>query len=320
MIQTPTVFILGAGASKPYGLPTGVELRDLLIEKLRGAQSNKGGPGIVLSELGHTDHEMRDFAESLQGSGQPSVDAFLAERDNFLTVGKRALAGYLIEMERMSHLTETTRDRRERAVRHGEAADQDDRWYDYVWTQMSDSGRDGITKNQVAFVTLNYDRPLEAYLTAAIRDSYGLTDPEAASILAEIPIIHVYGQLGKLHSRNAAEVRAYDQIVTSDSVLVASEQIVVMPEGDLDSPALEEASHLIQNARRVVFLGFGYHPENMIRLRMPQHVKSSPPNRFFGSASGLKRAEKTRISSSWQIKLGDASHKCRDYLREEIEL
>lgn len=30
MIKTNTLFILGAGASKPFGYPTGKELRDLI--------------------------------------------------------------------------------------------------------------------------------------------------------------------------------------------------------------------------------------------------------------------------------------------------
>jgi hypothetical protein len=34
MIDTETVFILGAGASKPYGYPTGYELKEFICEKL----------------------------------------------------------------------------------------------------------------------------------------------------------------------------------------------------------------------------------------------------------------------------------------------
>lgn len=32
MISKKTVLILGAGASKPYGLPLGMELRDIVIK------------------------------------------------------------------------------------------------------------------------------------------------------------------------------------------------------------------------------------------------------------------------------------------------
>jgi len=33
MIDTPTLFILGAGASKPYGYPTGAELRTDIVKQ-----------------------------------------------------------------------------------------------------------------------------------------------------------------------------------------------------------------------------------------------------------------------------------------------
>jgi hypothetical protein len=33
MINKKTVLVLGAGASKPYGLPLGTELRDSVIKK-----------------------------------------------------------------------------------------------------------------------------------------------------------------------------------------------------------------------------------------------------------------------------------------------
>ena len=34
MIETPTLFVLGAGASKPYGYPTGPELRSEIVPTL----------------------------------------------------------------------------------------------------------------------------------------------------------------------------------------------------------------------------------------------------------------------------------------------
>jgi hypothetical protein len=36
MITTPTVFILGAGASKPYGFPDGAGLREALLQGVIG--------------------------------------------------------------------------------------------------------------------------------------------------------------------------------------------------------------------------------------------------------------------------------------------
>ena len=38
MIETPTVLILGAGASKPYDYPLGIDLKDKIIRRLYALQ------------------------------------------------------------------------------------------------------------------------------------------------------------------------------------------------------------------------------------------------------------------------------------------
>ncbi len=61
MITKPTVFILGAGASKPFGYPTGNELKDLIVKHFDpGSTGHKN-----LTSLGIKISSIEDFKSAL---------------------------------------------------------------------------------------------------------------------------------------------------------------------------------------------------------------------------------------------------------------
>src|SRR5229473_2611714 len=94
MITTPTVFILGAGASMPYGFPSGAEMvRDIC-----------NAPESELDSFGVSQTDYHEFATELRNSDQPSVDAFLELRRKFERVGKTAIAYHLVRCESLALL------------------------------------------------------------------------------------------------------------------------------------------------------------------------------------------------------------------------
>jgi hypothetical protein len=97
MITKPTVLILGAGASMPYGFPSG---RDLLKTILDGLQPNTSSTlHTTLEELGMTKDCIWTFRNDLYYSGSSSVDAFLEHRQEFLEIGKLAIMLSLMPLE-----------------------------------------------------------------------------------------------------------------------------------------------------------------------------------------------------------------------------
>jgi hypothetical protein len=101
VINTPTVLVLGAGASCPYGLPTAKELKGLIRE----AFSHPTGKACqLLGSANHSPQDFFQFREAFLRSGQPSVDAFLEGRPEFLAVGKLAIAYCLIPFENENKL------------------------------------------------------------------------------------------------------------------------------------------------------------------------------------------------------------------------
>src|SRR6266498_1227589 len=97
MIEKPTVLILGAGASEPYGFPTGGELQDEIID---GCQREDSPIWGHLSNLAFTSLAIQDFGKQLLHAKRPSVDRFLESRENpYLRIGTAAIVSALIPKE-----------------------------------------------------------------------------------------------------------------------------------------------------------------------------------------------------------------------------
>lgn len=104
MIKRPTVFVLGAGASYPYGFPTG---EGLVTEIIGLASKNRTLDAFLYN--GCVDQDVKRFAVDLADSDALSVDAFLEHRPDFLKIGKLAVCLSLIPRERDSVLSRNYR-------------------------------------------------------------------------------------------------------------------------------------------------------------------------------------------------------------------
>jgi len=275
MIETKTVLVLGAGASAPYGFPTG----DALI---RGVRDLEGSPEMGKrcgGLLEYIDHLVSDGASSWSGLGgwmkglnaelykarPSSIDEFLERRPDLADAGKLAISVLLLRAEEKSG-----------------AYLWDDltggHWYDYLKARMSGPPQ-SFEKNQVRIITFNYERSLEHYLCESLRSYYrtDLTEEEYCEIISQIPFVHVYGSLGplpwqataaSLPEENAVPYGAHDY----PYILRASQNIKILHEGVAEDTVQEFgiAQEWLQWADRILFLGFGFHPDNVKRLALGQ--------------------------------------------------
>ena len=244
MIDEPTVLVLGAGASQPYGFPTGRELLkqvcNLDIAKM---------PEAVRPDA----HEMKQFQTELQSSARNSVDAFLEHRDEYEDLGKKAMAHCLLSSE-------------SRAQLHNLDDDSWASWYRYLFGSM-DTKFERFHENKVRVVTFNYDRSLEQFLCTSLCNAYGKSKHEAAQQLEQIEIVHVHGQLGQLPWRSGSDVDVVDfGKPEPKEIMTAVKSIKIVSEGIDDTPEFEAAHRLMRWAKRIYFLGFGYAPVNLVRL------------------------------------------------------
>src|SRR6478752_2157355 len=98
MLKKRHVLVLGAGASQPFGLPTGIELSQLMTTRL--IQGNAAFKS--LTDLGIEPGHINFFRDAFFRSGKNSVDAFLEHRPDLMTLGKLATAAVLIPYEQES--------------------------------------------------------------------------------------------------------------------------------------------------------------------------------------------------------------------------
>lgn len=268
MIHRRTVFILGSGASAPFGFPLG---RSLLLRVVDWIQRREANLYQVLAGCGFSDGHMQDFARELEMSMQPSVDAFLENRPEFLEVGKASIAAALIPYEAESNLL------RSRSEPH---------WYEYLFSRLGPTRAD-YEQGELSVITFNYDRSFEHFLFLSLRASFGLLGDECKSLLQVVPVVHVYGQLGAL-DYISPDGRRYYPDLTPQIVKKYSKEIRIVHEGLPDDPQFKQAHDWLSKAEVVCFLGFGYHKSNVERLRLDLVQQGAP---VYGSVYGMMSSE-----------------------------
>ena len=294
MIDTRTVLILGAGASVPFGFPAGVTFLRQVLWCL--GQDDLWQPPHFERE------KVKDFRLALRDSGTESVDAFLEHRPEFVGIGKTAMAYVLLPCEKTGSLFDIER--------------TETNWYNELFAKMK-APKEAFGDNNVSFVTFNYDRSLEQFLFTALCKLYNLDAPACAHTLARIPITHVHGQLGLLPwQEHLPETRgptfsrppvlAYGQTQGIQDAIRAAESIRIISDSidDIEQDReFSKARQLLQEADRVVFLGFRFHQQNVERLGIPNvfvHGEGRP--KVFGCVYGMEEPEREFVRSRYGVR------------------
>jgi len=285
----------------PFGFPSGLQLwKELAAPDLDGGLT---GVHDTLIRNGHPATDVREFARALLLSGRASVDAFLEHRPEFLPIGKAAIAAALIPYEVPFALF-----RRSQGLS----------LYDYLWSKMNATPRD-FARNRVAFITFNYDRSLEQYLSSALSNSYDISNSESSALLETFPIIHLHGILGQHPAYARAAYREYEPVLSREALDLAASAIRVIHEKVDDDLGFVNARLTLQQFDQVVFLGFGYDPTNLARLlvqEIPQRTAR------YGTAYDLTDQERRAIVDRFggSIVLGQRDQTSVAFLRETVPL
>lgn len=299
MIEGKTVFVLGAGASCPYGYKTGIELRNEIIRSFprrigilreRETQWSRDLPSTQLAEA---------FVKDFDDASNNSIDLFLSRRSimpEIVKTGKMAIVATILHHEKGSKFNSAIYDKRSEDS------------YNYIFTQMINHMRTpddlSLEENDVSFITFNYDRSLEAFLHLALTKSY---DPRYTgaleSKLRAIEIVHVYGVVAGLpwqDKKVGYKINHPIEEIFPTHIHHCTEQIRVIDE-DRDHPNVLRAQELLREASRVFFLGFGFAQENLDVLGIPDTLPKGKP--IFGTVMGFEDGEKKKLEHT----LGETS-------------
>lgn len=294
MIDKPIVFILGAGASMPYGLLSGPQLRAEICAAADGSPSHV--LNILLEQkLGISRFEVQKFAAAFRGSARLSIDAFLSQRKEFVDIGKLCIAVELCRREDPSAILRAS----------------DDNWYELLWDAMT---RDGATlsdvrNSRIHVVTFNYDRSLEQFLFEATKNAFGVSDEDALSTVRSMNINHVYGCLGEFGVAFTERARPYSTDVSKGSLEIAAKGLRIIPEARDDDNAFHHARDAIARCEKLCVLGFGFDFLNLERLKARaalEHLRNKPDivASTFGKTNAEVMAYRHRIctpDNPWRV-------------------
>jgi hypothetical protein len=248
MSTVSNVLILGAGASVDFGFPSGPRL----LEDICAFDDARIK---YLIDCGCKEGNARKFIGALRDSHILSVDRFLEINDEFLTVGKTAIAAVLLEYEKASAITEK----------------RTENWYRLLLNELIDRGG-AFPRVPLKVVTFNYDRSLEEYLFRTLPHIYtGKSELAYAQYVAQLSIYHIYGSLGTLPEQECYEKRSrvvgYGKCGDANATKLAAESIILQPETSREiGLGFSSARDIICDAYNVFFLGFGYDLTNVNRL------------------------------------------------------
>lgn len=259
MIKQKNVFVLGAGARVPYGFPDGRTLIRLILDAVPEPDKITPFSQCFYHHPAYksaiTAVSMDEFRRALMFSGHTSIDSFLAIKAK--VQGFEAI-GYAWN-------------RKDR---------KDNDWMSVLFERMLhgclDSPADLVSRNKIAFVDFNYDRLLEDFLCTRIEHTYGISRAAAWDVAQKFKTVHVYGSLGEFDANDnwVARLDRWNmsqgaQQPTPDDMYASATAIRLMYD-KRQHDSIDAAKKLLADAERVIFLGFGFDPDNIARLELPR--------------------------------------------------
>lgn len=288
-------FVVGAGASTefdrlgimPIGSRLAVQIEDLLVAELRNYRSQNPGPvaDALMRSGGLRDEHVAAMRRIRDGIlSRDSIDDFVNEWSDIpeLTrVAKLCIAYRMLEAERKSVLGALAQPPSEPAQLLRELRNS---WLGLITRQLNPQARRRDVEavfEGASFVTFNYDRCIEQFLLATFTSTHALSPGKAAEAVRGIPILHAYGSLGDIPHEGSGVPFAAEDIYLSKAAL----QIKTFNE-DVGSEHRIALQGLVGEADKVIFLGCGYHSQNLRLL-----YGDSPPNResrVWGTTVGMR--------------------------------
>jgi hypothetical protein len=309
MIQSRTVFVVGAGASREAGLPTGAELKRVIAEKMNFIFDSKsdglksGDRNVYDALMVYANAERRYWPEVMRhvqwiSDAMPqaiSIDNFLdAHRTNseLELCGKLGIAQAILEAEANS-LLKFDPMRRQRF----EPRKLSDTWYEKFFMLLSEGVRaDNLESlfSNISFIVFNYDRCVEYFLYHSICTYFGLSEEDAAALVNTVNISHPYGTVGKLSWQGTSTNTSFGVIPSPQHLLEITSQIKTFTERVEDEPTRNAMRQKVQEADTLVFLGFAFHPLNL-ELIGPE--EKSVARRLFATRLGISESDLRVIDS-----------------------
>lgn len=289
MIKTDSVFILGAGASVPYGYPTGFELAEGIKNFLLNFPYD---PKVVPKDMMEVHNffnllvnplpKLEQFYDALLKASTYSIDKFLENRPDYLELGKLLITYMLKKKEHEFDLFINLKEKN---------------WYAELFNRI-DANVENISKNRISFITFNYDRSLEFFLYNLLKSRSIKEDVDILKVFHSIPIIHIYGSLGCFPWESSCAI-PYSYEFIPDHIKKMATNIQIMSD-EAETEELRAAHKLLDQAKNIYFIGCGYDFKNLNRLKIIEYARRKV---IMGTAIGVPLSLRKEIELFFNLSI-----------------
>jgi hypothetical protein len=270
MLSKNTVFILGAGASRPYDFKTG-------RGQLDWARS-LGREGIATYIKPCQPMYAPPLYSRLVDTAEKSIDAMLPANSPLLPAAKALIVNDLLRCERNLVIP---------------PSELDTFWYRTLWENIPRGTLNQFRRAPLTIFTFNYDRSLDYFLWRGLVAAFPDASPvQIAEALDSVGPFHLHGHLGRLYheSNGTGDVVQFggdssEGGVMNANVQVGIDNIKLISETTANDESFVRAQNAISAAQQLVFLGFGFHNENITKLSLRNCLNAQTS--IWGSAYGL---------------------------------
>lgn len=296
MFKSPTTFVIGAGCSREYQFPLGLELRDEIADMLAHVEITRprNDTGVFWVGLGGSKDE--DFNTAIRRiAGQPnfqqwyriaqqmgqglrhasSIDRYLdhhSDDETMVRIGKMAIGRLIIKAERNSTLHIQQGSSLDMAEIY-KKNDQRPHWLNELFLRLQEGVRRGNIDqifSNVTFVCFNYDRVIEHYLYEAVKVFGNLSDSDTKAVMSNLKVYHPYGSLGPLPWQDddgSGGVHFGAELDDSPSIQTVGESLRIFTETIEENEEIVCIRESMLNAKKIVFLGFSFLQQNIDLIR-----------------------------------------------------
>jgi len=230
----------------------------------------------------------------------PSPDDFLyafGENGSVIVAGKAAIAAAILKQERrgwLAKLLDHEPDQTDKLlVEHANC------WPLQLIRLLSPGLRRSDAASlflEISFVNFNYDRCLEHLLYHALQRSHGLSTTDAAVIVSNINIVHPYGSVAPLPWQTSTGSVPYGGS-HADRLEELSRSIHTLTEAHHTEEERDQIGRTMTASQRVVFLGFGFHRQNMSLIKADPAQTQGWRAKTFATAMGASNSERDVFSN-----------------------
>lgn len=307
MFRAKTVFVVGAGASAELNFPVGAALLEQIAKKVYITYeygSPKTGDSVVREALRaslNAHEDVEEFNSHLHSAWQLvdtakqafSIDNVLhaLEDEKATFVGKLGIVRCILEAEKSSPLSGWRDDFAQDATLDKLA----NTWLDALGKLLVldvTRSRFADSFQNVSFINFNYDRSIEQFLPFFIARYFGVQPHEVREAMEDLTMIRPYGRAGCLPWQ-AKENSVQFGNGAKHALLSSYQQIKTFTEQVEEKTLINSIKAEVESADRIVFVGFGFHRQNLELLR----AKVQPHCEILGSCFGMSQTDSEAIES-----------------------